>query len=301
MRDVPEPGIHLAHKRVGESSFDVIRRFKAWARQGGQPKLALGHGGTLDPFAEGLLLVLSGQATRLMEYLHPLPKTYEADLAWGLETDTCDLHGKETFQGDPSHLRPELLETALSPFLGWNDQVPPATSAKKIDGEAAYKKAHRGEVFELRPCRVYLHEAQWVAHDLPSTSRLRITCRGGYYVRSLARDLGRALGCGAHLTRLHRTAIGPWMDPAQGEEPLVDGEDLLPWCPFRELTDEEADHLAHGRTIPPGRVQPGAAPLPAGFPDPDGPLRGLHGGRLVALLRREGNHLKTVANLRGGL
>lgn len=295
-----EPGIFLTHKQVGESSFDVVRRFKHEAYQAGQKKWALGHGGTLDPFAEGLLLVLSGQATRLMDLMHPLPKTYEAEVVWGEETDTCDHQGLTVSQGTAADLTPGMLEAALAPFLGWTDQVPPATCAKKIDGEAAYKKAHRGELFELRPSRVYLHEAQWLAHDLPRSSTLRITCRGGFYVRSLARDLGRALGSGAHLKVLRRTAIGPWVDPGDSIS-LIQGAALLPWCANRLLSDEEADHLAHGRGIPMGRVEAPIATLPEGFPDPGAPLAGLHQGRLVALLREAEGGLRTVANLRGGL
>jgi len=300
-----ESGIHLVHKAVGQSSFDVIRGFKRRAFEAGQKKLALGHGGTLDPFADGLLLVLAGQATRLMELLHPLPKTYVAEVAWGVETDTCDLHGKPLSEASAAHLTPEALEAALAPFLGWTDQVPPATSAKKIDGEAAYKKAHRGEDVVMKPCRVFLLSARWIAHDLrhdqPQRSTLELTCRGGFYVRSLARDLGRALGCGAHLTALRRSAIGPWGDPGEGRERLLTGGDLLPWCPSRLLTGEEAEHLAHGRAIPTGEAVPATWPLPTGFPDPGAPLRALHEGRLVALLRPVEAGLRTFANLRGGL
>lgn len=295
------PGLFLTHKRVGESSFDVVRRYKARAYEAGQRKWPLGHGGTLDPFAEGLLLVLSGQGTRLMELMHPLPKTYRATVVWGLETDTCDHQGLAVTGGRASDLDSACLEAALEPFLGWHDQVPPATSAKKIGGEAAYKKAHRGEEVVLPPSRVYLHSARWLSHDLPRASVLELTCRGGFYVRSLARDLGRALGCGAHLETLHRTAIGPWADPGPGQEIHLAGEALVPWCPARRLTDGEADHLAHGRAIPVGLSEAPPWRLPEGFPDPGAPLRALHQGRLVALLRPAEDGLRTFANLRGGL
>ncbi|HEX9081501.1 MAG TPA: tRNA pseudouridine(55) synthase TruB, partial [Holophagaceae bacterium] len=270
------PGIHLVHKTVGRSSFDVVRDFKRQAFEAGQKKLALGHGGTLDPFAEGLLLVLAGQATRLMELMHPLPKTYVADVVWGVETDTCDLHGLPLAECDASGLSPAALEAVLGGFLGWHDQVPPVTSAKKIDGEAAYKKAHRGEVVEMKPCRVYLHAARWVAHDLPHRSTLELTCRGGFYVRSLVRDLGRVLGCGAHLKALHRTAIGPWADPDEGRPEILTGEALVPWCSARHLSEVEADHLVHGRAIPEGDLLPGAWAPPQGFPDPAAPIRALY-------------------------
>jgi len=296
-----ESGVFLVHKRVGESSFDVVRRFKHEAYEAGQKKWALGHGGTLDPFAEGLLLVLSGQATRLMELMHPLPKSYEAVVVWGRETDTCDYLGLLVMEGDASGLTPVALDASLADFLGWRDQVPPATCAKKIDGESAYKKAHRGEEVILPPSRVYLHEAVWVAHDLPRSSTLRITCRGGFYVRSLARDLGRLLGCGAHLQGLSRTAIGPWSDPGPDREILLQGSDLIPWCASRLLTDEEADHLAHGRGIPQGECTAAAELLPEGFPNPGAPIRGIHADRLVALLREEDGRLRTTANLRGGI
>ena len=296
-----EAGIHLVHKDVGQSSFDVIRGFKRRAFEAGQKKLALGHGGTLDPFADGLLLVLAGQATRLMELLHPLPKTYVAEVAWGVETDTCDLHGKPLSDLAGAPPTSADLEAALAPFLGWTEQVPPATSAKKIDGEAAYKKAHRGEDVIMKPCRVFLLSARWLSHDLPGSSTLEITCRGGYYVRSLARDLGRALGCGAHLKALRRTAIGPWTDPGAGQEGLVQGTELLPWCPSRLLTDEEAERLGHGRAIELSESLPAAWALPEGFPDPGAPLRALHNERLVALLKPAEDGLRTFANLRGGL
>jgi len=294
-----EPGVHLVHKAAGGSSFDVVRGFKHQAWEAGQKKLALGHGGTLDPFADGLLLVLVGQATRLMDLMHPLPKTYLARLAWGTETDTCDHGGLVVAEGPAPSA--QALEGALAAFLGWRDQVPPDTCAKKIDGEAAYKKAHRGEVVDLPPSRVFLHEAGWVSHDLPRASVLRLTCRGGYYVRALARDLGRALGCPTHLSALTRTAIGPWSDPGPGARTLVQGEDLVPWCPSRVLDDTEADHLLHGRPVPLGAIRGPSWALPEGFPDPDPPVRGLHQGRLVALLREKEGALWTCANLRGGL
>jgi tRNA pseudouridine55 synthase len=303
MRQVPpvESGIYLTHKPSGPSSFDIVRRFKTRAFEAGLKKFPLGHGGTLDPFAEGLLLVLAGQATRLMELLHPLPKTYEATVSWGEETDACDHLGLPVFQGDASRLDPGQLEEALASFIGWQDQVPPATCAKKIDGEAAYKKAHRGEMVELPPSRVYLHEAIWIRHELPSRSILRLTCRGGFYVRSLARDLGRMLGCGAHLSALCRTAIGPWQDPGPDQECLLQGEDLISWCPARRLDDEELDYLKHGRPIPIGIHEPPVWPLPAGFPEPGTPIRALHETRLVALLKEKEGQLWTSANLRGGL
>ena len=293
------PGVHLVHKEVGESSFDVVRRFKHEAWEEGLKKFALGHGGTLDPFADGLLLVLAGQGTRLMELMHPLPKTYLARIAWGAETDTGDHLGLVVAEGPlPA---PGALEGILEGFLGWTEQVPPTTSAKKIDGESAYKKAHRGEVFEMKPCRVFLHAAAWEGHPSPSESLLRITCRGGYYVRSLARDLGRLLGCPAHLSGLTRTAIGPWEDPGTGKSQLLQGPAVLPWCAIRVLDDAEADHLLHGRPVPLGTVAAPAWAMPEGFPEPQAPVAGVHQGQVVALLKEKEGAFWTSANLRGGI
>jgi tRNA pseudouridine55 synthase len=296
-----ESGIHLVHKPVGGTSFAIVKDFMRAAREAGQGKLAIGHGGTLDPFADGLLLILAGQATRLMELMHPLPKTYEATVLWGVETETCDPMGLVVSESDASILTPERLDAALQGFLGWRDQIPPATSAKKIGGEAAYKKAHRGEEVVLPPSRVYLHEAAWLSHDLPHRSVLRITCRGGFYVRSLARDLGRALGCGAHLATLHRTAIGPWRDPGPSSSSVVTGEALIPWCRARRLDDDEARRLSMGQAIGLGDLEPPSWSLPAGFPDPAAPIRALHEGKLVALLKETEDGLRTFANLRGGI
>ena len=263
MARVLTPGIYLAHKPVGETSFSVVRAFME-ELQAARPgkRVPVCHGGTLDPFAEGLLLLLVGQATRLMDLHHAIPKRYVAEVRWGTETDNGDLLGRVVHQGDASHLTPEALDAALAPFRGWHEQVPPATSAKKVDGEPAYKKAHRGEEVVLPPSRVYLHEARWLSHELPRSSRLELMCRGGFYVRSLARDLGRALGCGAHLSRLHRTAIGPWEDPGPGKRGELHGRELLPWCAIRELSDAELGDLRRERPIP-RRPAPPAFVAPA--------------------------------------
>jgi tRNA pseudouridine55 synthase len=299
---VLKPGIYLAHKPVGDTSFSVVRGFMAElqaARPGKRTPVC--HGGTLDPFAEGLLLLLVGQATRLMDLIHPVPKRYVAQVIWGTETDNGDLLGRVVHQGSTDHLSPEALDAALTRFLGWHDQVPPATSAKKIDGEPAYKKAHRGEEVVLPPSRVYLHRARWLSHELPRSSRLELTCRGGFYVRALARELGRALGCGAHLSRLHRTAIGPWEDPGPGQRVGLHGRQVLPWCATRELSDAEVGVLRGEQPIPTGRLLPPEWPLPPGFPDPEAPVRGFHQGRLLMLLRARDGQLQGEMELRGGL
>jgi tRNA pseudouridine55 synthase len=300
------PGLYLVHKPVGPTSFSVVREWAERARVGGGRALKVCHGGTLDPFAEGLLLILVGQATKLFEYLHGVPKVYEATVHWGVETDNGDPLGRVISTGDATGLSPARLEEALREFVGWRGQTPPATSAKRVGGERAYVRAHRGERVELPPARVYLHEARWLGHELetePRRSRLRVVVRGGLYVRALARDLGRRLGCGAHLSELRRTDIGPWSDPAgPGRAVEVSGRGLLPWLASRELSDQEVGELRRERAIPAGDVIGPDWPLPAGFPgDPDPPVRGFHRGRLVFLLRRGESGFRAVVALHGGI
>lgn len=292
-----EPGIHLLHKPAGPTSFSMVQPFLEEAR-GRRPRLAVCHGGALDPFAEGLLPILAGRATRVFELLHPIPKEYEAEVTWGAETDNGDPLGTVVARGDATALDPARLETALESFLGWREQVPPATSNKRVGGERAYARAHRGEHVELPPVRVYLHEARWTWHDLPRTSGLRLVVRGGYYVRSLARDLGRALGGRAHLSRLTRRSIGPWRDPGRGARELVRGARLLPWTVSRDIDAEEARALRDG-PIRRGELRPPEWPLPPGFPDPGAPVRALGGGELVALLREREGMLWQEIDLRG--
>ena len=293
------PGIYLVHKEIGKSSFDVVRAFKREAANNGHKKFIFGHGGTLDPFAEGLLLVLAGQATRLMDLMHNLPKTYVAKITWGVETDTCDHMGLPVATNDLMPSVP-VLNGTLPSFIGWQEQIPPATCAKKINGEAAYKKAHRGEEVNLSASKVYLHEACWASHDKTS-STLYLTCKGGYYVRALARDLGRALGCYAHLSALIRTDIGPWHNPGISCNALVCGEELIPWCSSRFLNHNEANDLLYGRPILLGDVIANQWQLPNGFPAFAQPIRGLYNGKLVALLRERDGVLRSYANLRGGI
>src|SRR5262245_12060274 len=122
-----KPGIYLVHKALGETSFSLVRVFiQELAAEGPRKRVPVCHGGALDPFAEGLMLLLVGQATRLMSFIHVVPKTYIAEVGWGAETDNGDLWGGVVFQGDVSHLTPARLDAVLAPFVGWGDQVPPS-------------------------------------------------------------------------------------------------------------------------------------------------------------------------------
>jgi tRNA pseudouridine55 synthase len=185
---------------------------------------------------------------------------------------------------------PAAAAEALRAHLGWGEQAPPATSARKIGGEPAYRKAHRGEHVELPPSRVYLHAAEWLSHDAGG-SRLRITCRGGYYVRALARDLGRALRCGAHLRALTRTAHGPWTAPAPTQAAHVRGRDALPWLPAARLDAAALKTLRRegrlGTDLP---LETAVWTAPSGsepaFPYVAERTAAVHDDRLLAVLRR---------------
>jgi len=286
----PGSALWLAEKPVGLTSFDLVKSFRAPLE--GPWHLKVSHGGALDPFASGLMLLLVGAATRLFEHLHAAPKQYRATVQWGLETDTGDAGGRPV--GPPGPVpEPPALEAALAPFLGWTEQVPPATSNKRVDGERAYLRAHRGEAVTLPPSRVYLHQARWTAHQGPA-STLELTVRGGFYVRSLARDLGRALGTGAHLLALDRLAIGPWRTPAEGPE-SVGGASSLPWLPRVTLSDAQWAEVRQGRLPPFPVASPPEWTLPEGFPAP-GARALTHLGRLVGVA-----HGEAVTLLPGGL
>jgi tRNA pseudouridine55 synthase len=296
------PGIHLIHKPAGPTSFSVVQDCLKRLPSKGSGKLPkICHGGTLDPFADGLLPILVEPATKLFDFLHDIPKVYEAVIRWGVETDNSDPLGNIVAIADSSALTVTQVEEALAPFAGWHEQVPPATSAKRIDGERAYEKVQRGETVVMPPCRVYLHEARWVEHHLPGESTLRMTVRGGFYVRALVRDMGRNLGCGAHVVRLHRAAIGPWIDPGPGRMISLSGRETLPWLRSRILDDSDVGELRKGNTIRLGHMLPAEWPIPAGFPLPEPHVRGFHLGKFCFLLIPHEGRLKLVAPLRGGL
>lgn len=295
-----QPGIYLVHKPVGQTSFSLVQAFMEETRAAGI-RLPVCHGGALDPFAEGLVLLLAGEATRLMDLIHPAPKTYVAEIAWGAETDNGDLLGAVTATGDAGALTPSRLDEALRDFVGWREQVPPRHSNKRVGGERAYVRAHRGEAFEVPPSRVYLHEARFVAHHLPRASTLRLVTGGGYYVRALARDLGRATGARAHVSALCRTAIGPWNDPGPGTRVHCRGADLFPWLPWVAIDASELSALRAGKPISSRPLEPPHAALPEGYPAAAEPIRALHAGSLAALLREREGKLAAAPLLRSPL
>jgi tRNA pseudouridine55 synthase len=197
----PSPeGLLLVDKPAGITSHDVVDRVR---RAYGER--SVGHLGTLDPFATGLLVVLVGRATRLATFLDVEPKVYEAVIAFGTETDTDDSTGEVTRSASPPS--EANVRAAIVTLTGEIQQVPPAYSAKKVAGRRAYAAARSGEGLELAPVSVVVHGWEPGAFT-GDTLSATITCGGGTYIRALARDLGRSSGSAAHLRSLRRTRIG---------------------------------------------------------------------------------------------
>ncbi|TMF98388.1 MAG: tRNA pseudouridine(55) synthase TruB [Chloroflexi bacterium] len=198
-------GILNVNKPAGPSSFAVVRTLR---RLPGV--LKAGHGGTLDPAAEGVLPILVNGATRIADFVHEWPKTYVATVTFGFTSDTGDREGTIVAATDPEAINRERIEAALPKFTGRIEQVPPLYSALKQGGEALYRKARRGEAVERRARVVEIFSIRLLDYDsVAGTARIEVNSGRGMYVRSLAQDLGAALGSGAYLSALVRTAIGP--------------------------------------------------------------------------------------------
>jgi len=245
----PIDGLLLVDKPGGITSHDVVsvaRRALGTRR--------IGHGGTLDPFATGLLVLLIGHATRLLPHLDGEPKVYDASIAFGGETDTDDVTGTVVATAPLPGIAAILA--GLPSLTGAIDQVPPAYSAKQVDGRRAYDAARRGAALELEPVRVSVHE--WRVREI-SSERLdaTIVCGGGTYIRALARDLGRLCGSAAHLASLRRTRSGPFdVTDAVSLETLNDRQavprpalDAVAHLPQVRLSPTDVINVRHGRAI----------------------------------------------------
>ncbi len=196
----PAEGLLLVDKPAGITSHDVVQL----ARRAYHEK-SIGHLGTLDPFATGLLILLLGRSTRLATFIVTEPKEYEATIRFGSETDTDDSTGTETTQSQPPSL--DAIEAALPSLTGTIEQVPPSYSAKSVDGTRAYDAARKGAPLDLAPVNVNV--ASWIIRSARSDEiDVTIECGTGTYIRSLARDLGRLTGSAAHLVALRRTRSG---------------------------------------------------------------------------------------------
>ncbi|MGE3960900.1 MAG: tRNA pseudouridine(55) synthase TruB [Dehalococcoidia bacterium] len=286
-------------KPQGITSFDVVRRIR---RAAGIRKV--GHAGTLDPNATGVLPVAVGDATRLVDELVDASKRYEATIVFGEATDTYDIEGAVTEAHDASHVTQEAVLDALAPFVGDLMQRPPAYSAVKREGVTAYKAARAGNPLELEPRPVVVHAIDVLSFDRARSDRpvlrLDVRCGKGFYVRSLAHDLGQALGVGAHLSALRRTQVGPFV--------IADATPLD--AAVRLLEAREFARVVHAPDVVLGRwpallVSPGEAArlrqgmditlLPRrGYRPPEGASEGARArcygpdGQLVALVERGG-------------
>lgn len=268
----PPGGLLLVDKPAGITSHDVVDRVR---RALGTRKV--GHAGTLDPLATGLLLVGVGRATRLLRYLSELDKTYEGTGRLGEETETLDAEGRIVRTAEVS-VGFARLRDAISALVGESMQRPPAFSAVKVEGRPLYEAARKGERAEAtaRPIRVASFEV--LSLD-GGDFDFRVTCSSGTYVRALIADAGAALGCGAHLRRLVRTRIGPFgledaVTPDRPGTPLPP-ERAVAHLPRIELGSEEATAAEHGRILGPAGI---AGPYGVFGPD----------GRLVGIYRDDG-------------
>ncbi len=248
-------GLLNLNKPIGLTSHEVVARLR---RLTGQRRI--GHAGTLDPLATGVLLVCLGQATRLIEYVMVGQKQYRAVIRFGLTTTTLDAEGPILTQADPSGLTETYLQTLLPRFVGEIQQIPPIYSALKKEGRPLYKRARAGEFIEVEPRPVTIQALTWVDWQPPHLT-LDITCAPGTYIRSLARDLGEAAGVGAYLAGLTRTASGLWrLAEAVPLESLENGQtdwrdqlhpsdQAVSHLPAVTLTAEEAKRVVYGQII----------------------------------------------------
>jgi tRNA pseudouridine55 synthase len=248
-RNLTLDGVLLVDKPAGPTSHDVValvRRALGTRR--------VGHAGTLDTFATGLLVVLLGRATRLLPYMDAEPKVYEATVRFGTATNTDDVTGEPIAQA-PLPER-ESVERAMRELTGELLQRPPAFSAKQVGGRRSYAAARRGEQLELEPVRVVVHRWEvraWRGDEIDVV----VTCSGGTYVRALARDLGERSGSAAHLAALRRSSSGPFDvrdaavldDVVTGEVRVLPPADAVRSLPAERLDEAELAMVLHGRSV----------------------------------------------------
>ncbi|HSJ14934.1 MAG TPA: tRNA pseudouridine(55) synthase TruB [Longimicrobiales bacterium] len=247
-------GILPVDKPIGPTSHDVVAAARRALRQ-----RRVGHTGTLDPFASGLLLLCLGRATRITEYLGSLPKSYTAVIRFGIATDTDDPTGTTTATSERwRDLADTEVATALERQQGLRLQRPPAFSAKKQAGQRLYERARRGEAVLPKPVEVMIHSIRLLAWDPPLAS-FETTCASGTYIRAIARDAGDDLGVPAHLAELRRTAIGSWhvsralgmgdLGPERAAAALTPSLAALSHLPSAELDAVALEHVRHGRAV----------------------------------------------------
>lgn len=252
----PSDGVLRVDKPAGPSSHDVVNLVR---RALGTRRV--GHTGTLDPFATGLLLVCIGRATRLSEYLTGLPKRYRATARLGRATDTCDSTGEVVSENENwRDLDEERVQAAVEALRGESMQRPPDYSAKKIGGRRAYELARSGAAVEVDPVPITVYAIDRIQVRLPEVE-FEVECSSGTYVRALARDLGEALGVGAHLRALRRTRVGRHVvdgavpvdrleDPAARERAWLSPIEAIEHLPRVGVDERGAQRVGHGRAVP---------------------------------------------------
>jgi tRNA pseudouridine55 synthase len=260
-------GVLPVDKPVGPTSHDVVAAVRRALRT-----RQVGHTGTLDPFASGLLLVCVGKATRLAEYLTALPKTYVATLCLGAATDTDDHTGEVVSTSDAwRDLSEDQVRAALERQVGTVEQLPPVYSAKKVSGQRMYDVARRGGEVERRPVTVTIYRITVLSMKLPEVV-FEVECGSGTYVRAIARDAGEALGVGGHLSGLRRTRVGVHSagravpldalgDEARVREAMLSPAEALAHLPHLTVDDEGAAALGHGRPVPAPEDAPEGRPV----------------------------------------
>jgi len=246
-------GILVVDKPAGMTSHDVVAVVR---RRLGERRV--GHAGTLDPDATGVLVLGVGRATRLLRFIEDGEKEYVADVVLGVETATQDASGDVLAEADASAVTRADVERAAAGFVGAIDQLPPMMSAVKVGGERLYRKARRGEEIEREPRRVTVHafELEDFEPGSRARARMRVRCSRGTYVRTLAHDLGRALGVGGHVATLRRTGVAAFREEGALALDAVDAGSLRPLIdavagyPRRDVDADGARAVAHGKATP---------------------------------------------------
>lgn len=298
-------GLVIVDKPQGWTSHDVVGRMR---RLAGTRKV--GHAGTLDPMATGVLVVGVNKATRLLTYIVGTSKTYEATIRLGATTITDDAEGEVTATSATDAITDEAIEAGIAKLRGPISQVPSSVSAIKVNGERAYARVRAGEDVKLasRPVTIHSFDVLAIRHGVTAVAAdasthdgaiyvdvdVTVRCSSGTYIRALARDLGADLGVGGHLTALRRSAVGPYtLDRARTLEELAENLEILDIAdaaralmPVRELTAAEANELSFGRRIPASPEGTHTVDAPAAAFSPD--------GTLVALLADAGKYAKPV-------
>lgn len=209
-QDFLEGQIILIDKELGWTSFDVVNKLRIELRNAlGIKKIKVGHAGTLDPLATGLVILCAGKATKQIESFMGLEKEYIAEIIIGATTPSYDLETEIEHTFPFGHINLEQLKSVLDDFRGLIEQTPPNYSAKQVDGKRAYNMARQGESFQLKKNTVTIHELELIEFSPPKIN-LRVHCSKGTYIRSLANDIGEKLGTGAYLSALRRTKIGDY-------------------------------------------------------------------------------------------